>query len=55
MFMYREVLHVYYFPLHHVYENDILSQHASIYHETQGSQTASHSSGYNHRIHLMIK
>jgi hypothetical protein len=55
MLMCRKVLHVYFFPLHHVSENDILSQRVSIYHETQGSQRASHNSGYNHRIHLMIK
>jgi hypothetical protein len=55
LLMCRKVLHVYCFPLHHVSENDILSQRVSIYHETQGSQRASHNSGYNHRIHLMIK
>jgi hypothetical protein len=32
--MCRKVLHVYLFPLHHVSENDILSQRVSIYHET---------------------
>jgi hypothetical protein len=55
MFMCRKVRHMYCFPLHHVSENDILSQRVSIYHETQVSQRASHNSGYNHRIHLMIK
>ena len=55
LFMCRKVQHVYFFPLHHVSENDILSQPVSIYHETQVSNRASHNSGYNHRIHLMIK
>jgi hypothetical protein len=55
LLMCRKVQHVYFFPLHHVSENDILSQCVLIYHETQGSQRVSHNSGYNHRIHLMIK
>ena len=38
LLMCRKVLHVYCFPLHHVSENDILSQRVSIYHETQVSQ-----------------
>jgi hypothetical protein len=29
---------MYFFPLHHVSENDILSQRVLIHHETQGSQ-----------------
>jgi hypothetical protein len=34
LLMCRKVLHMYCFPLHHVSENNILSQCVSIYHET---------------------
>ena len=36
-------------------KNNILSQRVSIYHETHDSQRASHNSGYDHRIHLIVK